>query len=191
MTRQDMYVKHSSNQKVLRDRATNSYLLLFILKLLVFFFKCSSQFSKAQSNIFRFHLLSNQQPKTQRLFIHAIHEKEKLQIVTFKKLEPANFLNLAWKMNNMIDPLSKVDGFIFWGPWMSVSNFMVIHPICVEIFQWQPKRWSQTRSAGVCRHRIHSDLNESKLNSNTGLLWIWICYYSINLCFPVKYGWHW
>ena len=52
---------------------------------------------------------------------------------------------------------------------MSVSNFMVIHPNCVEIFQWQPKRWSQTWSAGVCRHKIHFDLNKSKLNSNTGL----------------------
>ncbi len=42
-------------------------------------------------------------------------------------------------------------GFILWGPWMSVQNVMVVHPIVVEIFQSGPK-WGTVRQNGyVCR----------------------------------------
>lgn len=49
----------------------------------------SLQSSGVKSDIFTFLLLFNQQYKTQRLFIIAV-DKEMLQILTFKKLKPAN-----------------------------------------------------------------------------------------------------
>ena len=48
--------------------------------------------------------------------------------------------------------IARLVGYILWGPYMSVQNFMAIHPIVVEIFQSGPKWWANHHT-NIAIHR--------------------------------------
>ena len=71
--------------------------------------KISSQSPRAQSETLKKPLVSNQQPKTQRVCSYC-HGRGKQQILTFKKLEPA----IVWEKKYVIKRLSKPYANIFF-----------------------------------------------------------------------------
>lgn len=52
-------------------------------------------------------------------------------------------------------------GCIFWGPCLSVTNVMEIHPTVVEIFQPGPQWWTD-RSANIPPAMMQSKITVSR-----------------------------
>ncbi len=70
-------------------------------------YKCSSQFLRAKCDVFRFLLLSKQQPKTQRLYVFSQMTQKKQQILTLKILNQQFFLLSNLNTTETTNQLSK------------------------------------------------------------------------------------
>lgn len=62
---------------------------------------------------------------------------------------PVDVVIFPW-IKEKYDLMVKSLGFIGWGWWMSVSNFVTIHLIVVEIFDFEPK-WRTNQLDQHCR----------------------------------------
>ena len=74
--------------------------LLILINRLIYKIEIEKMFIRAQGDVFKFLVLSEQQPRTQKYSVNShIKQKEKQQIITFEELKPQNG-HLCW-MNRL------------------------------------------------------------------------------------------